>query len=303
MSNPLVSIITPSYNQGEFIEETIKSILIQDYPNTEYIVTDGGSTDNTVQILKKYSDKIKWVSEKDNGQADAVNKGIQMANGEIIYWLNSDDVLLPGVITKIVELFEKNPSAQLIYGNSYFIDDQGNIIGNVHVEPFDYKTFAVIDYIPQPSTFFKKDVYLAVGGIDRNMHYAMDYDLWLKIANDVNVIYYQEYLSYYRLHDNSKTVDKKQTFDFSKETLDTVIKYYKWAPVGRVYVYCYFLIESVFSKKITTFKPFTIICALLLATVKYLQINKRIVKEDIQYIKFSNIKKIFVKWENMYKEY
>ena len=297
---PIVSIITPSYNQGCFIEETIKSVLAQDYKNIEYLIIDGGSSDNTVDIIKRYNSKLKWISEKDEGQADAINKGIKMSKGEIIYWLNSDDTLLPGVITNVIECFLRNPTTALVYGKSFFIDSNGKTIGNVPFEPFIYETFAVINYIPQPSAFFKREVYNVLNGFDTSMHYAFDYDLWIRIAQKFDVTFIPEYLSCYRLHKTSKTVSKAHALDFDRENLETVIKYYNRAPVNRLYVYSYSFIESRYS---ISFRPAIVFCSLLLTCYKYFKINKQIRLEDIRYIKLKNIKKLFVKIEDIYKFY
>ena len=124
---PLVTIITPSYNQGRFIRETIESVLNQDYENIEYIIVDGQSTDETLKIIKQYNGKLSYISEKDNGQSDAINKGFKMAHGEIVAWLNSDDVYEPGCIKRAVREFEKNSRLGLIYGDGYILDEQGMI--------------------------------------------------------------------------------------------------------------------------------------------------------------------------------
>ena len=125
---PLVSIVTPSYNHGRYIEETIQSVLNQDYPNLEYLVIDGGSSDNTVEILKKYEGRLTWISEKDRGQADAINKGFRMANGEILAWLNSDDTYLPGAVQHSVRYLEAHSEVAMLYGEGYHIDAEGEFI-------------------------------------------------------------------------------------------------------------------------------------------------------------------------------
>ena len=134
MQDPKVSIITPSYNQGQFVEKAIQSVLEQDYANIEYLVVDGGSKDNTIDILKHYGSRLKWISEKDKGQADAIIKGINKTTGEILCWLNSDDTILPDAVSKAVNLFASYPELKLVYGKSYFTDQEGNIIGSMKVQ-------------------------------------------------------------------------------------------------------------------------------------------------------------------------
>ena len=225
-SKPLVSIITPSYNQGEFIEETIQSVLNQDYPNIEYIVIDGGSTDNTVDILKKYKGKFNWISEKDKGQSDAISKGFRIAKGDVFAWLNSDDTYLTGAVRKVVEYFNSHPRTGMVYGKTHYVDEAGHITGSYPTEPFDYKRLATFNFICQPSTFFKKDVLDEVGGVDTNLHYVMDYELWIRMAQKFQFGYLEEFLSTYRLHQESKTVSSRHTIANHKECLSTVMKYY-----------------------------------------------------------------------------
>lgn len=301
MNKPLVSIITPSFNQGEYIEETIQSVLAQDYGNIEYVIVDGGSKDNTLRIIKKYSDRLKWISKKDEGQSDAIMKGIEMTSGEIIYWLNSDDVILPGVVKDVVEKFRENPKLNLVYGKSYFVDQCGRIIGNVPSEPYEYESFAYIDYIPQPSAFFKREDYKKVGGLEKKYHYAMDYDLFYRLAKLIKPFYANKYMSCYRLHTDSKTVNIKYALEFHKETIDIVVRNYGWAPANRVYAYSYFLTKSILGKAAS--RPINIICALCVSMIIYLKINKKIKVSDIRYVKWVNIKKLFVRWSDMYKMY
>ncbi len=204
---PLVSIITPSYNQGVFIRETIESVLSQDYDNIEYIVVDGGSTDNSLDIIKEYEGRLTYISEKDNGQSDAINKGFKMAHGEIVAWLNSDDVYEPNCISKAVEEFQKNDKLGLLYGDGYIIDDASDKIKVFeYTQEFDYwKLVNFWDYIMQPATFFKRETLASVGYLDENLHYCMDWDLWIKLAAVSEVKYIPELLACSREYGDTKT--------------------------------------------------------------------------------------------------
>ena len=204
---PLVSVITPSYNQGRFIEETIESVLSQDYDNIEYIIVDGGSTDNTAGIIKKYDGKLTYITEKDNGQSDAINKGFRMASGEIVAWLNSDDVYEPGCVSRAVEEFEKNSKLGLLYGEGYIIDEKSTKIRVFeHTQEFDYwKLVNFWDYIMQPTTFFKKCYLQQVGYLDEDLQYCMDWDLWIKLAAVSEVKYIPDLLACSREYGETKT--------------------------------------------------------------------------------------------------
>jgi glycosyltransferase involved in cell wall biosynthesis len=180
---PLVSIVTPSFNHAPFIEATIRSVLEQDYPSVEYIVMDGGSTDGTLDILRKYDGKLRWVSQEDDGQSDAIHRGFAEARGAVLGWLNSDDLYLPGAITAAVKHLSGNPTLGFVYGRAQYIDRTGQVIGN-HVRT-DWNVERLIsqtNYIPQPATFFTREAYDAVGGLDRGLHYCMDYDLWIRLG-------------------------------------------------------------------------------------------------------------------------
>ncbi len=290
----LVSIITPSYNQGGFIEETIKSVLSQDYPEIEYIVIDGGSTDNTVEILKKYEGRIKWVSEKDRGQSDAINKGFGMARGEIFAWLNSDDIYLSGAVSKAVEFLREHPDVKMIYGNARFCDERGKIIGEYcPPESFDYKSLAFYNSICQPSTFFKRDAFFDAGGIDLTLHHLMDHDLWMKMAKKNKVAYIPEFLSIYRLHEESKSVSDLHGLKRNEESLHIRIKHYGWVPVNHVYSYSYYLVKNrmpYFFKRIDFLIVFI---AVFISLVEYIRLNKGIRLEDIKMLSLSNIRKLF----------
>ena len=204
---PLVSIITPSYNQGKFIRETIESVLSQDYDNFEYIIIDGGSTDNTADIVKDYENRLTFIMEQDNGQSNAINKGFIMAKGEIVAWLNSDDLYEPHCISRAVKEFEENAKLALLYGEGYIIDENSNKIRIFeHTQEFDYwKLVNFWDYIMQPTAFFKKTYLQKVGYLDEQLHYCMDWDLWIKLAAVGEVKYIPDLLACSREYADTKT--------------------------------------------------------------------------------------------------
>lgn len=180
----LVSVVTPSFNQGRFIEETLLSVKKQDYPNIEHIVVDGGSTDETLDILKRYEGtyNLRWISEPDEGHADAVNKGFRMARGEIIGWLNSDDVYFDrGTISAVVEAFEKHPEADIIYGDCAYIWEDGTILRVQCVPNFRYSRLLRGCFLEQPAVFFRRHV-VENHLLDKRLKVAIDYEYWLRIG-------------------------------------------------------------------------------------------------------------------------
>ncbi len=299
-----ISIITPSFNQGMYIEETIQSVLAQDYPDIEYWVFDGGSTDNTLEILKRYKDRLFSQSEKDSGQTAAIAKGFQKATGDIFYWLNSDDTLLPGTISRVMEVFETRPEIALAYGQAHYIDETGQIIGRYPAEPFNFERLAMFDFIPQPSAFFRRKAFEDIGGLDQSLSYGMDYDLWIRITKHYPAYYLPVCLSTYRLHSASKTVDMSQAISNSKEILEIAYRHYNWAPANRVYGYWYLFIEDrirkLSGKKV---KPMAIALALSVAAIHYLIMNKGIRSADIRAVSLPYIKKIATNWNDLYKTY
>jgi glycosyltransferase involved in cell wall biosynthesis len=205
---PLVSIVTPSYNQGEFIEETILSVGNQDYPNIEHLIIDGASNDATIQILKKYEGKysLKWISEKDAGQTDAVNKGFKMAKGQIIGWLDSDDVYFTrDVISKVVEVFLKNPSVDLVYGDDVFIDSKSNLSRVRDFSNWDYGRILRGYSISAPATFLRSSV-IAENKLDCKLDFAMDYEFWLRLGRNHVFKHTRKILAGDRIHRKRKTL-------------------------------------------------------------------------------------------------
>ena len=207
-TSPLVSIVTPSFNQARYLESTIRSILDQDYPNIEYIIVDGGSTDGSVDIIRRYADRLAWwISEKDRGQTDAINKGFAHANGDILAWLNSDDTYEPGVVAEAVAFLRNRPEVGLVYGDANFIDENGNIIGRFPAAQTDYKRLRRgYVHIPQQASFWRADLWRKVGPLDPSFYFAMDYDLWVRLAAQAPVKYTSRLWANFRLHTEGKTM-------------------------------------------------------------------------------------------------
>ncbi len=206
--NPLVTIITPSYNQAPYLEDTILSVLMQDYPNIEYFIVDGGSTDGSLEIIKKYANQIAgWVSEPDQGQTDAINKGFSMANGEVLAWINSDDTYYPHAVKEAVDFLSSHPDVGLVYGDTNFINSNGRIIGRFNAQQTSYRRLRRGGvYIPQQSSFFRAEVWKEVGPLDPDFYFAMDYDLWVRIAKEREIAYVPKLWANFRLHDDAKSI-------------------------------------------------------------------------------------------------
>ena len=221
-----ISVITCSYNQGEFLERTIKSVLDQDYPNLEYIVIDGGSDDNSVDIIKKYEDRLAyWVSEPDEGQTHALIKGFNRATGDIMCWLNSDDLFEPHTLKEVNEFFQNHRSAEVVYGNATWIDKQDRVVKKKKEIAFNkFILLFAYNYIPQPSTFWRKGIYKRVGGLDPDFDLAMDADLWFRFS-DVSKIHHSRRLwSKMRLYPEQKNLRLRAESNVEGEIL--VNRYY-----------------------------------------------------------------------------
>ncbi|MDB5110283.1 MAG: glycosyl transferase [Mucilaginibacter sp.] len=203
---PKITIITPSYNQGQFIEETILSVIGQDYPNLEYIIIDGGSTDDTVDIIKKYEKHITyWVSEKDTGQSNAINKGLKIASGDIINWLNSDDVLMPGSLALIVQKFNEHPDAIMVHGRIQYFGASNYYSRNLSKKDIETRYAAHI-CMPQPACFFKKKLIDEQGLLDETLHFSMDTDLYVRAGLHYSIVQVDDIFAKFRLHNSSKSV-------------------------------------------------------------------------------------------------
>ncbi len=209
MPAPLISVVTPSYNQAPFLEATIRSVLEQDYEALEYIVVDGGSSDRSVSIIEKYADRLAWwVSEPDLGQTDAINKGFARARGEILAWLNSDDTYESGALSEAVAFLQANPQVGMVYGDANFIDARGRVIGRFDARQTDFdRLMRGAVYIPQQAAFFRADLWRQVGPLDPTFYFAMDYDLWVRLARLAEIRYLPGRLwANFRLHGAAKSI-------------------------------------------------------------------------------------------------
>lgn len=309
-----ISIITPSFNQGDYLAETIESVLGQEGEfHIDYIVVDGASTDDSVEIIRRYEKLLergewpikcrginyRWISEKDRGQTDALMKGFRQAEGTILAWLCSDDTYMPGTLKAAATFFSGNPDVSLLYGDAYYCDTAGNIIGSYPVENFDLNKLAYFNFICQPSTFFRGEAFEAVGGLDDSLHYAMDYDLFIRVGKRFLCRYLPQFFSKYRLHEASKTIRDDVLFDSHEEALRLALRHFDWAPLNFVYgsckYYCRFRLPGILTK----FRPLIACMVLGCTTFRSLRLNRGVRKNDLQLLTFANIRKLFKKREEI----
>jgi len=208
--------VTPSYNQAAYLEQTLISVLEQDYPRLEYFVVDGASTDGSVDVIRKYADRLTWwVSEKDSGQAEAINKGLARANGEIVAWLNSDDYYLPGAILGAVKAFHENPDVILVYGNMLAMDEHGDTINMLKYNQLTLEDLLCFQIVGQPAVFFRREAYERAGGLDPSYHYFLDHHLWLRIALQGQILHMDETWAAARYHPEAK--NRMKAAEFGRE--------------------------------------------------------------------------------------
>ncbi len=205
---PLVTVVTPSFNQARFLEATIESVLAQDYPHLECIVIDGGSSDGSLEILQRHGSRLAyWCSEPDAGQTEAINKGLARARGEILAWLNSDDVYQPGAVSRAVGFLLAHPEVGMAYGEAVYIDENGAPIGRFPAAQTDLRRLRRgYVHIPQQAAFFRASLWRLVGPLDPTLYFAMDYDLWLRIAELSPIRFVPEIWAGFRLHSEAKTL-------------------------------------------------------------------------------------------------
>ena len=210
---PLVSIVSPSLNQAQFLEQAIHSVLGQDYQRLEYIIVDGGSTDGSAEIIRRYADRLAWwVSELDTGQAEAINKGLRRARGEIVAWLNSDDVYLPGAVAEAVRAFQAYPEAGLVFGNVLAIDEAGRTLNLLRYGDWNLADLMAFRIIGQPAVFLRRSALEQAGSLDTSYHYLLDHQLWLRMAQVSGMRYLPKTLAAARYHLAAKNIAHPMEF-------------------------------------------------------------------------------------------
>jgi len=238
---PLVSIVTPSFNMARFLEETIQSVLTQDYPKIEYVVMDAGSNDGTLDLLRKYEGRLRYRSERDGGQANAVNRGFAESTGEIFAFLNADDTYLPGAVAAAVRSLLPNRSAGAVYGEAYHVREDGTIIDRYPTQPFDYERLNRDCFICQPATFMNRSAFAALGGMNETLHYALDYDLWIRMARLYPLMKIDDYLATSRVHAANKTLGSRRKV--YEEIIAVAKAHYGYVPFEWVYGYASYLLD------------------------------------------------------------
>jgi glycosyltransferase involved in cell wall biosynthesis len=242
-----ISVVTPSYNQGRFIERTIRSVLEQGVKAQEYMVVDGASTDGTVDVLKKYGTQLRWVSETDDGQAEALNKGFTATHGDIIGWLNSDDIYYPGALSAVVNFFEEYPGAEVVYGDADHIDENDQIIEAYYTEEWNYEKLKEVCFLCQPAVFFRRRLLERLGSLDAGLRYCMDYEYWLRLGAEVPFYRMRKKLAGSRMYGENKTLGDriavhKEINHMLRNRLGTVPD--KW-----IYNYAHALVDPIISDR------------------------------------------------------
>ena len=227
--NRSFSVVTPSFNQGQFIRATIESVLEQNVENLQYIVMDGGSSDQTVAILEEYTQRLSFFSERDEGTADALNKGFALCRNEFIGWLNSDDIYYPQTLPRVLELFDAHPEVDVIYGRAHHIDEGGVIIEEYPTSKWSFEDMINHCIISQPAAFFRREVVERFGALDQAHQYCVDYEFWIRLAKQgAKFLYVPEIFAATRLHESAKTMASR--LECHSDINDIMIKHLGYVP-------------------------------------------------------------------------
>ena len=241
---PGVSIITPSFNQGRFIERTIEAVLSQDPGNrsVDYLIVDGGSQDDTLDVVQRYAGRLRWISEPDRGQADAVNKGLRSTSGDVIGWLNSDDIYFPGAIKAACDFLDAEPAVDVVYGDAQHIDAEGMVLGPYPTEPWDSRRLEAVCFLCQPAVFFRRRVVERFGGLDTRLQIALDYEYWLRLAlGGATFSYLPRVLAGWRLYPGIKSYVRR--LEMHVEVNDMMVERLGRVPDQWIYNYAHARLE------------------------------------------------------------
>lgn len=265
-----ISIITPSYNQGKFIERTIKSVLDQNISELEYIIIDGKSADETLSIVERYRAQLLFTSESDSGQSQAINKGLALCKGDIIGWLNSDDIYYSRAISKVCDFFANHPHIDIVYGQAYHIDEQDNILGLYPTMSWNFNELKQSCYIVQPAVFFRRSVFTRYGKLDESLNFCMDYEYWIRLGKaNASIAYLPEVLAGTRSHSLTKTENQARAMKL--EVINMLKKHYDVVPARWFLTYAYTVLQT--EGKFNRYNPFCLILLYVIAAKVAIQHN------------------------------
>lgn len=239
---PLVSIVTPSYNMAAFLPETIESVLSQDYPRIEYIVMDGGSTDGTVEILQRYKARLRYISAPDNGAAEAINRGFEMSHGSIVAWLDADDTYLPGAVGTAVRHLASDPGLAAVYGEAYWVNAHGEVLRSYPTHAFDPELLGRECFICQPACFLRREAFERAGMLDTRLKCSFDYDLWIRMSHLYRFGRLEQPLATSRMHAANKTLGQRaRTFE---ESIRILKRHHGYVPFQWIFARCCYLVDG-----------------------------------------------------------